>query len=556
MRCGKFPEGESQMAVIKSEVASGFSSLPPVRQVGLMVGLAASVAIGVAVVLWSQKPTFSLLYGHLADQDLAEVLEALDRSQIPYELDAASGAVLVPADDVYQARLKLAREGLPRGGQEGFALLEKKQELGTSQFMEQARYQRALELELARSIASIEPVKHARVHLALPKRSVFLRRNEAPSASVVLELYGGRRLQESQIAALVHLVSASVPNLAPEKVAVVDQTGRLLSRPGDDDQFGLTRTQFEHARKLEQDYARRIVSLLEPIVGRGRVRAQVAADLDFTYVEQTRESFDPDGGAVRSERLEEDRRTRGDQAAGVPGALSNQPPEAGTLEGIGDAGATAVAEVLSDRRRTTRNYELDRTISHTRSPVGQIRKLSVAVLIDHRQIPGKDGQVQRVALSPEEMKQIEALVREAVGYRAERGDTVNVVNTSFQAEELPEELPPPPLWQQPWVWSLGKQAGAAVLVLLLIFGVLRPIMRSLAARGAAAGNVPAVEGPGDEGEGGGEETPPALPPGQARPQLEGPDEYQQKLEAAKAAAGEDPARVAAVIKTWMATDGG
>ncbi len=553
------------MALIKQEVAEGFASLPAVRQVGLMVGLAASVALGVAVVLWSQQPTFGLLYGNLADEEISQVLDALQQAGIPYKLDDNSGAILVPADDVYQARLKLASQGLPRGSTGGFDLLSRQQELGTSQFIEQARYHHALEVELARSISSLRYVKSARVHLAIPKRSVFLRKRQAPSASVVVELYPGRTLEPGVVESIVHLVSSSIPNLKPDEVTVVDQTGRLLTGRDRDPGMQLNNSQFEYTRNLERNYVERIEALLEPLVGRGRVRAQVSAKLDFTVTEQTRESFDPERVAIRSEQIEEDKQAQMDQAMGIPGALSNKPVPGGTLEQV-DA-QVAPEDVVSDRRRATRNYEVDRTISHTRHPSGRLERLSVAVLVDYRQSVDDKGNVQRVPLSQQELDKITGLVRNAVGFEEARGDSVTVLNLSFKEEAL-EPIPEPPLWEQPWFWNLVKQGLAALAVLFLIFGVLRPMMRGLAHHGAAArggeggaeeGREAQLEGPertaagrlaGPDGEGQA-----ALPGAEGEnPALEGPDDYQRKVEAVTSFAAEDPVRVAKVVQGWMAND--
>jgi flagellar M-ring protein FliF len=545
------------MALIKAETAQGFSRLPALRQIGLMVGLAASVALGVAVVLWSQTPTYSLLYGNLSDQDSAKVLEALQQAQIPYKLEQSTGAIMVPAADVHKARLKLASQGLPKGAGVGFELLQKQQELGTSQFLEQARYQHAMEVELARSISSLSNVNSARVHLAIPKRSVFLRKQEQPTASVVLALYPGRVLEEEQVAAIVHLVASSIANLSPDKVTVVDQSGRLLTRRVHDQEMALSSSQFDYTRRLEETYIKRIEDLLSPIVGRGRVRAQVVADLDFTMTEQTRESYDPDHTAVRSEQVVEEKNDRSASGGGVPGMLSNEPPDAGTTAAPaetqqGDSGKS-VEQAGSSSRRSTRNFEVDKTISHTRTPLGTIRKISVAVVLDDRQTVSPDGQVVRTPLTDKEIAQITALVKDAVGFDAQRGDSVNVINSAFQVPPAPEPLPKPPLWEQPWAQDLVKQVLGGVVVLLLIFGVLRPVLRGLAEKGAHG--RPVTVSPDSEGVPMGEDQLTLSNGQQSTPKLAAPSQYEDRLSAAKSLAAQDPGRVAQVVKNWVANDG-
>ncbi len=550
------------MAMIKAQTAQGFSQLPALRQLGLMIGLAASVAIGVAVVLWSQTPNYSLLYANLSEADTSAVMQALQQADIPYKIDDKSGALLVPAKNVHEARLKLAGSGLPKGNAVGLELLQKDQELGTSQFVEQARYQHALEIELARSISSLRNVASARVHLAIPKRSVFVREQQHPTASVVLDLYSGRQLEEGQIAAVVHLVASSIPDLDPDKVTVVDQSGRLLTQNVTDRQLALTSSQFDYTRRLEDSYIKRIEALLSPIVGAGRVRAQVVADVDFTRVEKTRESYNPDLPALRSEEVVEESNRSG-APSGVPGALSNQPPEAGTTnpaqatagKGKGqntDAQATEPTEAAgSSSRRSTRNYELDKTISHTRTGGGRVQRLSVAVVLDDRQVVQDDGSVVRTPLTDKEIEQITALVKDAVGFDVTRGDTVNVINQAFQQAPAAEPLPEPKFWEQPWVMDLGKQLLGGLGVLLLVFGVLRPVLKSLAEKGAKAPvRMMAVEGGGEVGEdqlslSGGAQTP-RLPPG---------GQYEQQLTMAKGMANQDPGRVAQVVKNWVASDG-
>jgi flagellar M-ring protein FliF len=563
-------------SLLRAEAAQGFFRLPVVRQVGLMLGLAASVAIGMAVVLWSREPGYGLLYGNLADKDLAEVVGMLQRDQVPYRIDDASGALLVPSSELRTVRMKLAAAGLPKGSEVGLELLQGEQQLGTSQFMEQARYQHAIEVELARSIASLRNVQAARVHLALPKPSVFVRRTDQPSASVVLELRAGSQLDEGEVAAVVHLVAASVPGLNPAQVTVVDQHGRLLTAPAEAGELGLSAGQFDQTRKLEETYVRRIESLLAPVVGYGGVRAQVKADLDFTRQEATEENYVPDPVAIRSEQLMEE--AGGDGTGGVPGALSNQPPETGRVDlqaeapalaqGTGDGAATATAAqgaadgaaaAARERlrsRQSTRNYELNRTLKHTRVGGGRLQRLSVAVVVDDRLLPDAEGVVRPVPLSDAELARLTALVKDAVGFDEARGDRVSVINQAF-VKPGPVAPTAEPLWEQPWVMDLGKLLLAALALLFLVFGVLRPVLSRLVERGtgpAAPAPAPALALPGDAREP--EDDRLALSRAPPVPQLGAPvAPAHDALERARTVVAEDPARVAQVVKAWVEADG-
>lgn len=538
------------MALIKAESAQGFTRLPVVQQIGLMVGLAVCVAIGVAVALWSQKPGYSLLYGGLPDRDAAAVVDALQRGGVPYRLDESSGAIMVPARDVRAARMKLANEGLPKSSDMGLELLEKDQEMGASQFVQQARYQHAQEVELGRSIASLRNVASARVHLAVPKPSVFVRKKDQPTASVVLDLYPGRRLAEEEVAAVVHLVASSISNLSPDKVTVVDQSGRLLTQRNDDHGLTLTATQFDYNRRVEETYVNRIESLLAPIVGPGGVRAQVKAGIDFTRMEQAQERYAPDVQALRSEQLYEETRA-GAETAGVPGALTNQPPEGGTTDpaaGKGESGKPADAQART--QQSTRNYELDRTVSHTRSSGGQVTRLSVAVIVDDRQVMAEDGNLKRTPLTPEELATITALVKDAVGFDAARGDTVSVSNQSFQQQQV-APLPAQPWWEHAWLQDLIKLGIGGIVILLLVLGVLRPVLNRLAERGA---RPPAVVALPDRGGDVGDDQlslKHAHQPQLAAPGREAPD----RLAAARMVVNTDPGRVAQVVRNWVGNDG-
>lgn len=549
----------------------GFSRLPALRQIGLMIGLAASVALGVAVVLWSQSPNYSLLYGNLSDRDSAQVVSALGKANIPYKVDPNSGAILVPAGKVYAARMKLAAKGLPKGSDTGFALLEKSDGFGTSQFMETARYQHALEGELAQTIASMDSVDSARVQLALPKSSLFMRKEHQPTASVMVSLYAGRSLDSGQVAAIVHLVAASVPGLSPDHVTVVDQAGRLLTSQGGSQDIGLSSNQFGYTRRVQRDYAKRIVELLSPLVGAGNVKAQVNADLNFAMVDKTQETYNPDLRALLSEQTSEHRTVGDGDTGGIPGALSNEPPAAGTApanatsnaknngsNGVKRKSAKGAASTNSQQsptdysKQTTRNYELDKTISHIRLPTGTVRRLSVAVVVNDRQVTAANGRIQHKPWSDAALARFTSLVKEVVGFDAQRGDRVTVINAPFQQPAPLPPAPATPVWKQPWVWTLVKQVAGGIGVLLLVLGVLRPVLRSLAEKGAASGGMLPAGG--------------ALPPGMAEdrvsignqqnPQLAAPPaSYEQQVTTARGMVQQDPKRVAQVVKTWVNSDG-
>jgi flagellar M-ring protein FliF len=541
----------------------GLLGLPMARQVGLMVALAASVALGVAVVLWSQSPSYGLLYGNLAPEAATEVLQALDAAGVPYRLDQATGSISVPVNRVHDARFRLAAQGLPANTELGFELLNQDQGFGTSQFVERARYQHALEVELARSITTVSGVRSARVHLAVPKQSVFVRQEKKPSASVVLHLVGGARLGEEKVSAISHIVAAAVPSLEAGEVKVVDHRGRLLSTPEESPETAMTKRQLDYVRRLEEDLVERVHDILSPFLGVDGVRAQVTADVDFTRTEETRESYNPDLPALRSEQLLEESGT-GLAAGGIPGALTNQPPAAGQApeEAAAAPGAGAQAGQqgpVPTRSRSTRNYELDRTISHSTLTTPTIRRLSVAVVVDHYRGPSPDGAGGPRALAPEEVARVEALVKEAVGFDARRGDTVKVSNVAFQAPaEAAEEVPALPIWQEPWMHQLVKQVLVFLAVALLILGVLRPAIRRLASAHMATGAqqqqaaLPAASREARAEElaedqvslGGAGET----------PKLPDTSDDQRRMEAVRGLVREDPARVAQVVRNWVAED--
>lgn len=536
----------------------GIQNLPLLRQLGLMVGLSASVALGVVIVLWSQSPGYVPLFTSLSSADTSAAIEQLRQAGIDHEIDARDGTLLVAPGEIHAARLKLAENGLPRSEGTGFELLDTQSSFGTSQFIESARYQRALEGELARTISSIDSIRTVRVHLATPTQSVFVRDRRPPSASVFVYLQPGRLLKQGQVQSIVNLVSGSVPSLDPGQVTVVDQHGSLLSSRDDDQGMGLTSRQFDYSQRIERAYMRRIEDLLTPIVGVGKVRVQVVADINYAVIERTEESYSPDGRVLRSENTHEERTEGRLQTSAVPGALSNQPPAETSL--VTETGGISTQappplQPMNSSLRATRNFEIGRTIERVSMPTGTVQRLSVAVLVDDLTVVDEFGEVTRQPLDEQKLALITSLVREAVGFSAARGDSLQVINSSFLSEPEPEPLPEIPLIEQPWVWNLAKSLAAALGVLLLIMMVLRPVMRSLAEKGVQASR-PVMTGPNGE----------ALPPGMADDQYllgaagqamqrAGAAQYEEQLNRARTLVGQDPKRVARVVKDWVATDG-
>ncbi|WP_347949892.1 flagellar basal-body MS-ring/collar protein FliF [Pokkaliibacter sp. MBI-7] len=550
--------GGTQQGGLFGSLMLGFGQLSIIRQVGLMVGLAASVAIGFAVVLWSQEPSYRPLLGSLNNLDADQIMQVLQTNQIPYKIDTNSGALLVPSEMVNQARIKLAGDGLIGDKTVGFELLDKEQPLGSSQFMEATRYRRGLEGELARTISSILAVKSARVHLALPKESVFVRDSRKPRASVFVELYAGRTLEKDQVTSILNLVASSVAGLDPKDVTVVDQKGRLLSEEKIDSDAGMAAEQFEYTRKIEQTLARRVGSILEPVVGADRYKAEVSADLDFTAVEQTDEQYNPDLPSLRSEQVLDEEKSAS-SASGIPGALSNQPPAETSVPEVTNgstASASSSSSPVTSRKQSTRNYELDRTISYTKHQVGRVRRLSVAVVVDDLvSVDPASGQTKRIPWTENELQRLTVLVRDAVGYSAERGDSVNVVNSPFvQSEDMftSEDIP---FWQTSWFWDLVKQGGAVLFVLILVFGVLRPILRSLSSVGqnqaaASDAELRALEGIDDDLS---DEAVTLASVDESL--LPGPNEsFEKQLNAIRGLIADDPGRVAQVIKSWISDE--
>ncbi len=525
-----------------------FNELPSTRKLALLVSLAAAIALFVGLLIWAKTPEYRVLFSNLAERDGGAVIASLQQMNVPYKMAEGGTAILVPADQVYDLRFKLAAQGLPKGGAVGFELMDTAR-LGMTQFQEHVAYQRALEGELARSIQSLSPVESARVHLAIPKPSVFIRDKQSPSASVLVNLHPGRALDAAQVSAIVHLVSSSVPELTPASVTVVDQAGNLLTaRAGALAPQGLNASQLDYLREVEAYYARRVEAIVAPIVGEGNVKAEVRADLDFSESEFTSESYKPnpapDAQSVRSRQSREET-SRDGAAAGVPGALSNQPPGPAAAPLAAPAGAANGAPgpggAQSSRREDTVNYELDKTIRHVRESLGRVKRLSVAVVVNYRK---QAGDQPAKPLAPEELQQVSALVREAMGYSQERGDTVNVVNAAFS--EIRPEAAEVPIWKDPENVAFAKELLKNLLVFglafYLVFGVLRPLLRDLLKPVPQA--APAAEMPAEA----------ALSAFEARMEELSRKGYEDQLREIRDFAKQNPKAAADIIKEWMAKE--
>lgn len=474
---------------VRAPVLPLFLKLPMRNRIGLMLAGALSIALLVAGWLWSQTPDYKVLFTGIADKDGGAVVAALAQMNVPYRMSESGGAIMVPGNLVHETRLKLASQGLPKGGTPGFELMDSPK-FGITQFQEQVHYQRAIEGELAKSIQSLSAVRGARVHIALPKQSVFLKDAQKPTASVLVALYPGKTLERAQISGIMHLVSSSLPELSPRNVSVVDDSGNLLSPSADAGKDGqLDANQLSYVQRIEDSYNKRIVDILTPLYGEGNVRAQVKTDIDFTEAESTSEAFKPNQtaaeAAVRSMQVSEAPGGAGG-ASGVPGALSNQPSAIPTAPLQGGAatnpgGAAPSAAQAGLKRDATTNYELDKTVRHVRSSAGSVRRVSAAVVVNHRKT-GTGSKTQSNPLTPEELTQVNSLVKEAIGFQKERGDSINVVNAPFSAV-TPEAVPDLPLWKQPEVVNTAKEFGKytilAVLAWYLVFGLLRPAFRTL-----------------------------------------------------------------------------
>ncbi|HMW19205.1 MAG TPA: flagellar basal-body MS-ring/collar protein FliF [Accumulibacter sp.] len=548
------------------------------QKVLLMVALAAVIALLVVAALMFRQSDYKILFSNVTERDGGAIIAALEQMNVPFKFNDSGSAILVPANRVHDIRLRLATQGLPRGGAVGFELMEA-QKFGISQFAEQINYQRGLEGELARTIQSIGAVQLARVHLAIPKPSVFMREEQKPSASVLLNLYPGRTLEPLQIAGIQNLVAASVPQLAPSAVTLLDQSGALISQVKSKLlEAGLDPTQVKYIQEVEASIIKRVEDILTPIVGAGNFRVQIAADIDFSQAEQTAETHRPNTTppeiSIRSQQTSETASTN-PSAQGVPGALTNQPPvpatapltqppTAGTAGGkpaapvpgqINAAGVQApiasVGQPLSTSKNSTINYEVDKTIRHVKQALGTIKRLSAAVVINQRKEPGKDGKLVNKPLPEAEVKQINDLVKEAMGFSNERGDTLSVANAPFTVVEKDDSLP---VWRDPETRSIAielfKYAAIAAIIAYLLLGVVRPLVRTMLPpppiEETLGGRVDVVAG-GEDEENIEEEGENVV--------LTAAELLEKKIAELRALAQQDPHIVAAIIKEWMGANG-
>jgi flagellar M-ring protein FliF len=544
-------------------------ALPTQRKVMLGGGIVALVAIFVALLLWGREGDFRVLYSNLSDKDGGAIVAQLQQMQVPYKYSEGGGAIMVPADKVHDLRLKMASAGLPKGSVVGFELMES-QKFGVTQFQERLNFQRGLEGELTRSIQALASVQAARVHLALPNQNGFFREQQKPSASVVLTLFGGRTLDRDQIAGIVHLVSSSVPEMSPKAVSIVDQTGALLSGPvdGTDAQSGLDAKQLQYVRQIEANYTQRIRDILEPVIGKDNLRAQVTAEIDFSQVEATAEEYKPNQdknqAAIRSQQTSEQQGQGAASPTGVPGAATNQPPTPATAPVNGASQALQATQAggpgSTSRREAVTNYEVDKTVKVVRNGTGNIRKLNAAVVLNHRTVTDAKGKTTTQPIPQEELDKLTALVRESIGMDDKRGDSIKVINSPFQAPK--EEVDDTPLWKRPEtldiVRTLALPAALTLAALIVVFGAIRPAIN-------AAKPLPPVETEDDkpkldavvddlnelpavDGEAAANQV--LGPDGQPLPALEGPS-VDQRLEDARKLARENPLAMATLLRGWV-----
>ncbi len=529
-------------------------------ELGALFTLAAAAALGVGLILWALRPDWVPVSERGGREAALALVETLGSAGIEHRMDPSTGLVLVPRDRLGEVRAHVAAAGLDADPGIGLEMLSDEPALGTSQFTETRRYQHALEIELARTISGMRGVETARVHLALPNRSVFVRDREAASASVMVQGETGRELDDEQVDAIRRLVAAGIPYLDADGVTVVDRWGRLLS--GGDDARGAGRERYAEARRIERLYAERIETLLTPLVGRGRVHATVTADVDFSQEEMTAELFDAEPAKLRSEQTDTASGTGTVGVGGVPGSLVNQPPEGGVAVDPTVAGAAEGAAIVptNESASAVRNYELDRTIRHVRRTPGQILRVSAAVVVDDRTSVNDAGETVRVPLTDEELAQFEALAREAIGFDAGRGDSVTVANRGFLAELPLEPLAELPLWEQPWLAPLLREGAIGLAVLLLVWVGVRPALgrvlnsgarRALPAPGARADDDDVrvslgASNPDERADASGRDG-----AKQAIAAPERPVVYGDILATARAMAADDPKRVAQLVKNWV-----
>jgi flagellar M-ring protein FliF len=542
----------------RSAFGDGFSRMDQAQKIKLGLGALALLAIALAFFFMGRQPEWRVLYANLGDKDGGAIVAQLSQMNVPYKHAEGGQAIMVPADKVHDTRLRLASQGLPKGSVTGFEMMEANR-FGMTQFQERLTFQRGLEGELTRSIQSLSSVQSARIHLALPNQNGFFREQQKPSASVLLTLHPGRTLDRAQVAGIVHLVASSVPEMNPKAVSIVDDAGNLLSNPPDGQAQGADTQKLQYVQQLEQLYTRRIMEMLEPLVGRNNVKAQVSAEVDFSMVESTSEQHRPNQGpdtaaTVRSQQTVEDGSGPRAQPSGVPGAVSNQPPATGTapINGaaapVGVNSAQGTGQAGNSRRESVVNYEVDKTVKVVRESSGQVKRLSAAVVINHRTTVDKAGKETTTAIPPQQLEQMTALVRETIGFNKERGDSVNVVNAVFNVEKAGEDAATLPWWKeaenQELMRSLAWPLGMVGLGLLVLMGMVRPglkLMKTPAARRLETTPVQPLNAVLNESP-----ERPGLPMPNNEPSAEA-----QRIADAKRLALENPMAVANIVKGWV-----
>jgi flagellar M-ring protein FliF len=540
------------------------AGLDQAQKLRLALGVVLFVAIGIVGVMMGRQAEWRVLYANLPDKDGGAVVAQLSQMNVPYQYAAGGGAILVPADRVYDTRLKLASQGLPKGAVTGYELMDTANRFGMTQFQERLTFQRGLEGELTRTIQALSSVQSARVHLALPNQNGFFRDQQKPSASVLVSMNAGRTLDRAQLAGIVHLVSSSVPEMDPKAVSVLDDTGKLLSTPAESGNgMGADAQQLQYVQQMEQLYSSRILDILEPVVGRQNVRAQVTADLDFSQTESTSEAFKPnqtpDSTAIRSQQLLESGGAGSTAPSGVPGATSNQPPgpSSAPINGAAQAlspavGASGAAATANARRESIINYEVDKTIRVVRGGTGMVKRISAAVIINHQTTTDAKGKTVTAPMSDAQMEKLTALVRETVGFNKERGDSVNVMTAPFTKEKVNVE--PLPVWQQPELLDLARSlawpVGTLLFGALVLMGAIRPALKVMAQPPPPrelerVGQVDAVEGD--------EPDRPMLAEQSATSttKLIEASPADLALEEARKLTRDNPAAVANIVKTWI-----
>jgi len=544
---------------VNPTLSQRLAALDQGQKLRLALGVVLFVAVAIAGLVMGRQAEWRVLYANLSDKDGGAIIAQLSQLNVPYKHADGGNAILVPADKVHDTRLRLASQGLPKGSVAGFELMEANR-FGMTQFQERLTFQRGLEGELTRSIQALSSVQSARVHLALPNQNGFFREQQKPSASVLVSLNAGRSLDRSQLAGIIHLVASSVPEMKPEAVSVLDETGKLLSAPADGLNGmagGADAQQLQYVQQIEQMYRQRVLDILEPVVGRQNVKAQVTAEVDFSQTEQTSESHrpnqTPESGAVRSQQVVESSNAGASSApSGVPGATSNQPPGPSSAPVNGPAqalapaagGAAAGTATGNSKRESIINYEVDKTIKVVKAGSGVIKRLSAAVVLNHQTLTDDKGKTTTQPLTEQQLEKMTALVRETIGYNQERGDSVNLMNAPFAKEKI--TLPEVPFWKQQETQELARNLGWPVGTLLLgslvLFGVIRPALKSTL-RPAQRKQLDALVAEEPE-----------------RPQLAAPERSNEPappttgelaLADARKLTRENPAAVASIVKNWI-----